>query len=135
MSTNRTQRALEKAERFIARLTELHAALSAPRSGVAAQRQALEELESLVLVRRGSSETDHRQQLTLSGLQAAFERYLAPSAPQASAYAASADQDALLSAEALRELRGEYPDEADAFSVADVAAAVRSWAQRFAPLP
>jgi hypothetical protein len=128
--TQRVQRALDKAERFLRRVSALRRDLTAAGLDEATRDKALVELESLVLIARGSSEADHRTQLTLAGLQSAFESYLAPAAAQASAYAASGDQDALLADEALRELRAEYPDEAARLSVAEVAAAVRLWAAR-----
>jgi len=134
MHKKRTERALAKSERFVGRLRELERALTDLALDDPAREMALIALESLVLVSRGSSETDHRQQLTLTGLQAAFELYLAPTAPLASEYAASSGKDALLADEALRELRSEYPADAAGFSVADVAGAVRGWAERYAKL-
>jgi len=130
MSSSRMQRALDKAERFIGRLSGLRRELADASLSEARQQAALVELESLVLVSRGSSETDHRQQLVLVGVADAYEAYLAPAAPQASAYAASTDRDALLAEAALRELRGEYPDDAARFPVEEVAASVRAWAER-----
>jgi hypothetical protein len=125
------QRALDKAERILRRVSALRRDLTCDLDE-AARDQALVELESLVLIARGSSEADHRAQLTLTGLQAAFEAYLAPAAPHANDYAVSPEPDALLADTALRELREEYPDEAERLSIAEVAAAVRLWAERYA---
>ncbi len=131
MTSKRTQRALDKADRFMRRLGDLRRDLADGALDDAARERALVELESLVLIARGSSEEDHRKQLALSGLQAAFERYLAPDASDAGAFAASEAKDELLADEALRGLRAEYPDDAARMAVAEVAAAVRRWAETF----
>lgn len=128
MTAARVRRALARARDMSARITALEARLADASLDDAARTDALLALESLVLVSRGSAEEDHRKQLFLGGLQAAADAYLVAGAPHAAAYAASEDQDALLAAAALHELRDEYGDEAAAWSEADVARAVREWA-------